>query len=369
MIFNFYFSVKVRMNSKLTKHKIELITSLLQTKDYRAKKYINIPDNIPNWNDESLKLYSFQYNGKSVCPLTMIFGQGKINKTFSLEIHSWRGQMWDKNNIREVLSKKTDKKIHKEIYDKGVSILGEKCSGFLYLNVILKEYDIDLLDLSLPLQKRIQLDFELGEYDEDELISFYGKTPKEIVEFNTSYDNLFFEPVDFSPSFNYSVKLQYFDGKSLRFDHEKIFEEYSDDKEEENGEEKEEEKEEENEEEKEENEEEKEENEEEKEENEEEKEENEEEKEEKWKNIEKFLSKKYRGCKRGWFGYTSYDKYDNYLVILKEKDKFMYVHFCIDDASCAGWHFILKTQVYDSFETLWKSISSQNKAILIKYNV
>ena len=59
--------------SHLTEYKVELIRSLLDTEEYRAKKYINVPKNLVNWSAKELKLYQFKYERKSVGPLTMIF--------------------------------------------------------------------------------------------------------------------------------------------------------------------------------------------------------------------------------------------------------------------------------------------------------
>jgi hypothetical protein len=77
------------------------------------------------------------------------------------------------------------------------------------------------------------------------------------------------------------------------------------------------------------------------------------------------LYQKYVGTNNGWYGYTNY-VYNNYILILKRDNKYMKLHYCIDDASCAGFNFVITTRVYDSLELVWNKLKSSEKNAIMK---
>jgi len=76
----------------------------------------------------------------------------------------------------------------------------------------------------------------------------------------------------------------------------------------------------------------------------------------------------YYGSKVGRYGYTNY-KFDNYLAIVKVTNGYMYVYYCVDDASCAGFVFQLYTRVYETLNKLWDHLNDVDKCIILKANL
>jgi len=57
------------------------------------------------------------------------------------------------------------------------------------------------------------------------------------------------------------------------------------------------------------------------------------------------------------------------LERLRNGSKYMYVEYSCDDASCAGFHFTIYSETYNSLDELWEKCSDDVKGMLIKSNL
>jgi hypothetical protein len=87
--------------------------------------------------------------------------------------------------------------------------------------------------------------------------------------------------------------------------------------------------------------------------------------------LKTFMYQKYYTTRKAWYGYLDRYLYDNHMLILKNRneDKYMFVIYCVDDASCDGYLFTLKTYLYDSLDSLWKNIDDNLKCKILQVNL
>ena len=88
--------------------------------------------------------------------------------------------------------------------------------------------------------------------------------------------------------------------------------------------------------------------------------------------CEALLYKKCVGTRVARWGYSSY-KYDNYFVIVKalsdKSERWMAIYYCVDNASCAGFVFVLSSFMENSLAALWRRISSEARMKVIRANL
>jgi len=80
------------------------------------------------------------------------------------------------------------------------------------------------------------------------------------------------------------------------------------------------------------------------------------------------LYDKYEGTQKASFGYVDY-RFHNYILVVKKKDKYMFVNYCVDNATCAGFMFSLITKVFDTIKELWSKLDDKMKCDLLKQNL
>lgn len=189
--------------------------------------------------------------------------------------------------------------------------------------------------MNKELYERIDLDLSFGVYNVDDIRNVYKKIDVEMIKFDNFYENIDIDSVinpetkkfnfELGKYTNYVLDLEFFSGKKVKTDSFKFFRKAS------------------------------------------------------YKNFEnineinnvaakcyEILYKNYNGTKKGWYGYS---EFDNYVFILKENDKYMFVHYCVDDASCGGYVFSLTTRIYNSLEQLWQELNDDIKCTILKNNL
>ncbi|CAH6419754.1 Hypothetical protein HVR_LOCUS831 [uncultured virus] len=309
-------------HSYLTNCKLGILNRLLYNRPEKGLLYVDLPSDLPKF-DTNTKIYYFRHITRpSPESLRLVYEHEEI--VYYLELWHWSGSDWSLDSIKkELLAKKQNREIYKSIVEEAIKLYegdDNRRSNYFYLEVkLMKQCNLEMITKD-SLASRITPDYELGSFDEDEFQRFTGKTIEETITLDTKYTNL-----DFSGIFDNNLDPEEYNSEEFQcnitnFDSEKCdtFDALK---------------------------------------------------------IHKFLYQQYQGSKRGWYGYKDYT-FDNYLVIVKgscdnsknnrKDDKYMLVHYCVDDASCAGWHFTLNTRVYNSFRELWSELNNQHKSAIIR---
>jgi len=210
---------------------------------------------------------------------------------------------------------------------------------YVYINVTINQLtNIEFLK-AYPLYERIDTDISFDVYNSEDIENIYGKKDLELLNFDKQYDHLDFENIinhntqkftfEIDEYSNYIIDIEYFIDINTKLI-------YSNDSF------------------------------------------NQSEKEEGFKindvsiKCNTLLYQKYYGTNYGWYGYSDY-KFDNYLVLvkvnIKNKIRYMYIHYCVDNASCGGMIFKLCTKSSCSKSKLWNQLNDTEKCVILKANL
>lgn len=306
----------------LTKCKLSIIELFIKPpKLYHTPlSIIDIPHDMPKFNT-SFEIYYFKYDTKNT-HLKFIYKYNDV--IYNFDASYWYSKFMTLKSLENKFSKMTyNVDFHSAALKAAekVYIMPEKEEDFYYVKVnIIEDYNIDELQ-NIPLIERITPDYDLGGFDVNELYKLTGKTTADFIKFDTIYENIDFDDLFDDDdcdhdNINYHYNIKDFNGNKIQFDdYEKDFN-CSD----------------------------------------------------VCKKIKAFLYQRYSGCKYGWYGYSDY-LFNNYILVLKNGLEYMYVSYCVDNASCAGYHFTLESNVFDSFESLWDRLSDDKKDVIIKANM
>lgn len=317
----------------------KFIESLNATKE--DQNYYNIIC-IKNFKDQpelsrNIKLYLYK------CHTNYLFERSRkfqiiyeINgKFYEVILHKFR--VHASKRIKNELRKYNDP-IIKEMLMASKNYSGFKWNNrttYVYINYDIKEMT-DVNDLkNIPLCERIDLDLTFDVYNEAEVEIFYKKKILDLLNFTFEYDDIDIDNMinEKEKKFNfavgnysnYKISLDFFNGtkydsnssntnaKNIAHDAKKCYEIL-------------------------------------------------------------YPREKYHGIEKIWYGYTGYYQFDNYVLILHKhnennRNQYMYVHYCIDNSTCAGFIFSLKTRVYSSLEKLWNDLHGITKSRIIKKNL
>jgi len=312
----------------LTPRKFEILHDILEIdRDVSSKDYIVIDgeENIPKFKTVP-EIYSFKLENK-LPSLTIIF-RGN-DKFCYLKITKWKGCWSLKSILSELQHKKTNVEFFKLLCEAAKrKFTDERCHMFCYIKIdLIHNYDISLLS-DVKLIERVIPDHELESYNPKEIQLLTGKSIEDIIKLNITHRNIDFcsmcyeHQCDFREG-GYHFNIETFDGKryraDIRYHCDNTYDIYNGEKLD-------------------------------------------------YEFVRNFLHQTYEGCNEGWYGYTDY-YYENYIVILMKDSKYMYVHYTCDHASCAGFHFSVKSKIYKSFHKLWNKLPDNFKSYLIKANI
>jgi hypothetical protein len=259
--------------------------------------------------------------------LKMIIKQN--SKFYLIKIRKMRAHL-TKNNYKKLQNH--DNKRIKLMYQSDLENLNwNRDYTYLYIYSEIKEISINDIELK-PLIERVNLDIEFNIYNLNELLKFLKKYEVcELINFNNYYSNIDFEDIIKNENFNikidafsnYDINIEFFNGQKF-----KVSSDNFSDKKINNS----------------------------------------------IKNKIKldaqicsnFLYQNYYGTKFIKYGCDSYLEFDNYSIILKQNEKYMYVHYCVDNSTCAGFIFSLQSKIYDNFDLLWNNIEQHTKCLILK---
>jgi hypothetical protein len=324
--------------SNLTETKLKIINNICSIhetdKNYYEiiciKEIENLPSIVPN-----CKLYLFKYdhNYKSNSNILIRSRELKFiieqnQKIYYITIRKLRTHLTKKNYIK--LKSHDDSEI-KKMWSTTLNNLNWK-NDYTYLFIYSKVKEIALNDINKfgSISDRIDLDIKFGTNNFEEMMYIYQKDYKELITFNENYNNIDICNVmngkkfniKIEPFSNYNINIEFFDGQKFKtssddFSRKKINpnikERIKSDAE----------------------------------------------------RCYEFLYQKYNGTK--CIEFNDHDDYEDYILILKNTiGNYMFVYYCEDNASCAGYYFILESKVYKKFDILWNDLSSDMKNAIIK---
>ncbi|XWV26274.1 putative orfan [Tupanvirus soda lake] len=76
----------------------------------------------------------------------------------------------------------------------------------------------------------------------------------------------------------------------------------------------------------------------------------------------------YKVLYGGYFGCYSGHNLSNYYVIIKNKQKLMFIFYGIENTTQDGFVFKLYSRIFKSTVALWKKLTTEEKMLLLKYN-